>query len=347
MRYNITEGKFMSATPGARELPASAQFLQMLAGKWVSRAISAAADLGIADQLKDGPRTAAELAAACGAREREVYRLLRALASVGIFEERAPRQFAMTPLAEPLRSDVPDSLRNMARFTGMPMTWRAWEPLTDSIRTGKNGMSQIGVPNPFDYLRDHPEESEIFNAAMTDFSRQAADAVVEAYDFGRFRKLVDVAGGHGALLKTILARNPGLSGVLFDMPHVIEGARAGLPATCSAESGDFFKAVPAGGDAYLLKHIIHDWDDEPAAAILRCCRKAIAPDGRLILVEMVIPAGNEPHFGKLLDLEMLAIPGGLERTEQEFRQLFATAGFELTAVIPTPTPVSVIEGRPV
>jgi len=337
----------MSAGSSAREMPASAQVLQMLAGKWVSRALSAAADLALADHLKDGPRTTAELAAACGAREREVYRLLRALASVGVFEERAPRQFALTPLAEPLRSDTPDSIRNMARFMAIPMTWRAWEPLTDSIRTGKTGMSQIGVPNPFDYLRDHPEESEIFNAAMTDFSRQAADAVVDAYDFSRFRKLVDVAGGHGALLKTILARNPGLSGVLFDMPHVVAGARAGLPATCAAESGDFFQAVPAGADGYTLKHIVHDWDDEPAAAILRCCRKAIAPDGRLLVIEMVIPAGNEPHFGKLLDLEMLAIPGGLERTEQEFRQLFATAGFELTAVIPTKSPVSVIEGRPV
>jgi hypothetical protein len=337
----------MSATPGARELPASAQFLQMLAGKWVSRAISAAADLALADHLKDGPRTTADLAAACGAREREVYRLLRALASVGIFEERAPRQFAMTPLAEPLRSDVPDSLRNMARFTAMPLTWRAWEPLTESVRTGKTGLSQIGIPNAFDYLREHPEESEIFNAAMTDFSRQAADAVADAYDFSRFRKLVDIAGGHGALLKTILGRYPGLTGVLFDMPHVIEGARAGLPATCSAEAGDFFKAVPGGADGYMLKHIIHDWDDEPAAAILRCCRQAIAPGGRLLVIEMVIPAGNEPHFGKLLDLEMLAIPGGLERTEQEFRQLFATAGFELTAVIPTRSPVSVIEGRPV
>jgi hypothetical protein len=337
----------MSATAGARELPASAQVLQMLAGKWVSRAISAAADLGVADHLKDGPRTAAELAAACGAREREVYRLLRALASVGIFEERAPRQFALTLLAEPLRIDSPESIRNMARFMGMPMTWRAWEPLTESVRTGQTGMAQVGVPNAFDYLRDHPEESEIFNAAMTDFSRQSANAVADAYDFSRFRKLVDIAGGHGALLKAILARNPGVTGVLFDLPHVIEGARAGLPGTCSTESGDFFQAVPAGADGYMLKHIIHDWDDEPAAAILRCCRKAIAPDGRLLVIEMVIPAGNEPHFGKLLDLEMLAIPGGLERTEQEFRDLFAAAGFELTAVIPTRSPVSVIEGRPV
>jgi hypothetical protein len=332
----------MSGTAGARELPASAQLLQMLAGKWVSRAISAAAELGIADHLASGPRTAAELAAACGAREREVYRLLRALASVGVFVEIAPRQFALTAVAEPLRSDAPDSIRNMARFIGMPMTWRAWEPLTESVRTGKPG-----IENAFGYLKDHAGEAEIFNNAMTDLSRQAGAAVADAYDFSRFRKLVDVAGGHGKLLATILERHPMLSGVLFDMPHVIAGARANLPARCEAASGDFFQAVPAGADAYLLKHIIHDWDDDEAAAILRSCRRAIAADGRLLVVEMVIPAGNEPHFGKLLDLEMLAIPGGLERTEEEFRALFASAGFEVTGVIPTQSPVSIIEGRPV
>jgi hypothetical protein len=337
----------MSASAGARELPASAQLMQMLAGKWVSRAIGAAADLGLADHLANGPRTTADLAAACGAREREIYRLLRALASVGVFEERAPRQFAMTPLAEPLRADSPESIRNMARFVGMPMTWRAWEPLTESVRTGKTGMSQIGIANPFEYLEQHPEEAAIFNAAMTDFSRQTAPAVAEAYDFGRFRKLVDVAGGHGALLSTVLDRYPLLHGLLFDMPQVIEGARAALHTRCEAASGDFFQSLPPGADGYMMKHIIHDWDDERAGTILRNVRGAIDPAGRLLVIEIVIPEGNEPSFGKLLDLEMLAIPGGLERTEQEFRELFAASGFELTAVIPTRSPVSIVEGRPV
>jgi hypothetical protein len=209
----------------------------------------------------------------------------------------------------------------------------------------------MGIDNAFDYFQSHPEEGEIFNDAMTSLSRMAAPAIAEAYDFGRFGKLVDVAGGHGLLLTTVLRRYPALHGILFDLPEVVAGAggairAAGVEDRCEIAAGDFFRAVPEGADAYMLKSIIHDWDDERAAAILRTCRRAMAPGGRVLVVEMLVPPGNEPGFSKLLDLEMLAIPGGRERNAEEFRDLFAAAGFELTAVAPTRSPMCVIEGRP-
>jgi len=342
----------MSSSAGGRELPASAQIMQMVAGKWVSRAISVAADLGIADLLANGERSTAELAAACGAHEPSLYRLLRALASVEIFAETTPRRFTLTPLAECLRSDSPESMRAMARFAGTPIAWRSWEFLPDAVRTGETGAKAAGVPKPFEYLKEHPEEAAIFNEAMTNLSRQSAPAIAEAYDFSGIRKLVDVAGGHGLLLRTVLRQYPAVHGVLFDLPEVIEGAHEairvdGMDARCETASGDFFQAVPEGADAYMMKSIIHDWDDERGAAILRTCRRAMAQDGRVLVIEIPVTPGNQPAFSKLLDLEMMAIPGGRERTEQEYGELFASAGFELTQVVPTRSPMCVIEGRPV
>ena len=207
----------------------------------------------------------------------------------------------------------------------------------------------VGVP-VFEYFPKHPEESEIFNNAMTMFSAMVIPAVLEVYDFSGIGTLVDVAGGHGRVLTSILQKYPSMRGVLFDLEHVLAGARAaidslGLSDRCRTVSGDFFKAVPAGGDAYIMKHIIHDWDDERAATILKNIRSAMNPGGRVILLESVVAPGNQPDFAKLIDLEMLLMPGGRERTEQEFRDLFARAGFELTRIIPTQSPLSVIEGR--
>jgi len=340
----------MAAMAQAREIPASVQMLQMLTGKWVSRAISVAAEFGIADLLSDGEKSTAELAAAAGVHEQSLYRVLRALASVGVFEETGSRRFALTPLAACLRNDAPDSVRGLARFLALPLMWDSWRELSHSVRTGETGMRRLGIANPFDYLQTHPDEAEVFNHAMTEFSHQSAPAVAEAYDFGRFRKLVDVAGGHGFLLTTVLDRYPALHGVLFDMPPVVEGARAVIAQTAAADrcetvAGDFFQAVPEGADGYMMKHILHDWDDRRATAILRNCRRAMRPDGRVLVIEMVIPEGNQPFFGKLLDLEMLSVAGGRERTEEEFRQLFAAAGFELTGIVPTAAPVSLVEGR--
>ncbi len=333
----------MSASAGARDLPASAVMMQMISGKFVSQAIAVAAELGIADLLKDGERSTADLAAASGAHEPSLYRLLRALASAGVFTETGPRRFALTPLAECLRSDTPDSLSMMARFWAMPMVWDAWREFSYSVRTGEPALRKLGIENPFLYLKHHPEQAELFNHAMSQFSRHAAPAVADAYDFSRFHSIVDVAGGHGALLGTVLERNPHLKGVLFDLPEVIAGAPAGRYETAA---GSFFDSVPAGADAYMMKHIIHDWDDERSATILRNCHRAMTKDGRLLVIEMVIPPGNDPFPGKWLDLEMLAIPGGKERTEEEFRALFEAGGFELTQIIPTAVPVSIIEGRP-
>ena len=342
----------MSSTSMAREVPASAQVLQMVAGRWVSTGICVVADLGIADLLASGPKSTAELAAATGSHERSLYRLLRALASVGVFAETTPRTFELTPLAEPLRSDSPESMRAMIRFVGSALAQGSWQQLAHCVKTGETGVRKAFGVDAFDYLKDHREEAALFNDAMTTFSRRSAPAIAEAYDFGRFHKIVDIAGGHGLLLTTVLQKYPQTHGVLFDLPQVIEGGRkliaeAGLSARCEAVAGDFFQSVPAGADCYMMKHIIHDWDEPEARTILANCRKGIAPGGGLLLVEMVITPGNDPAFGKLLDLEMLVIPGGRERTEAEYAELLGSAGFKLTGITPTQAPVSIIEAVPV
>jgi len=334
------------------ELPANARMMQLLTGKWVSAAISAAAELGIADLLAKGDRTAEELASAAGADSSSLYRLLRALASVGVFAETEGRRFTLTPLAACLRSDAPDSMKQFARFVAMPGASGAWGELMHCVKTGESGLKKaFGLPNPFEYFKTHHEEAVIFDGAMSDNSRQSAPAIAQAYDFSRFRQLVDVAGGRGLLLGTILQRYPDLRGVLFDLPPVIAGAHGtlasfGLNGRCRAVGGDFFQTVPEGADAYMLKHIIHDWDDERSIAILRNIRKAMDPSGRVLIAEVVIAPGNEPSFGKLLDLEMLVIPGGRERTSDEYRDLFAAAGFQLAGIHPTAAPPSIIEGVP-
>ncbi|HLK48722.1 MAG TPA: methyltransferase [Bryobacteraceae bacterium] len=325
----------------------------MLTGKWISASLSVVAELGIADLLAQGDKTALELAAATSAHASSLYRVLRALASVGVFAETEGGRFTLTPLAECLRSGVPNSMKEFARFVAMPGASRSWEQLLHCVKTGESGLRKaFGAANPFDYFKTHPEEAKIFDGAMTDNSRQSAPAVAEAYDFGAFRQIVDVAGGRGLLLATILKRFANVNGVLFDLPAVIEGAKAalasyGLDGRCQAVGGDFFQEVPSGADAYILKHIIHDWDDERAAAILRNIREAMDPSGRVLIVEVVIAPGNEPSFGKLLDLEMMVIPGGRERTGDEYRELLAAAGFRLAQIHPTYAPPSIIEGVPV
>jgi len=315
-------------------------------------AIAAAAELGVADLLATGDKTTEELAAATNSHALSLYRLLRTLASVGIFAETSPRVFTLTPIAQCLRSDSPDSLRAFAQFMTMPLSWNGWAQLTHSVRTGKTySQTAFGLPNLFEYLKTRPEEAALFDRAMTDLSRMNAPRVAEAYDFGRFRQLVDIAGGQGLLLATILKKHPKLQGVLFDLPAVVERARPllaqhGLDGRCEAQGGDFFQAIPTGADAYLMQHIIHDWDDERAVVILRSIRNAIEPLGRLLLVEAVISPGNMPSPGKLLDLEMLLLPGGRERTEAEYRELFAAADFRLLRVHPTGGAEQVIEAAP-
>jgi len=324
----------------------------MILGKWVSSAISAAAHFGIADHLESGPKSPKELASLTGTEERPLYRLLRANASVGVFTELEDGRFAQTPLSEPLRTNARPCARHMAMMLTDDWHIRCWEQLPWCVETGKPASYKLHGTGMFDWMAQHPEKTGNFNQAMTDLSSGDAAAVVESYDFSRFEHIVDVAGGHGTLLAAILDRTPKLRGTLFDMPHVIEGAKkAGIlepfSERCTLESGSFFESVTAGADAYFMKYIIHDWYDPECIKILGNCRKGIRSGGRLLVVDQVVPARNEPGVAKLMDLEMLVLPGGMERTEQEFRDLFAASGFKLERIIPTPGIQCIIEGVPV
>ncbi|HVV82751.1 MAG TPA: methyltransferase [Kofleriaceae bacterium] len=327
----------------AHQLPPQAIMMQLLLGRFVSQAIGAAATLRLADHLGDGPRSATDLAAATGAHAPSVHRLLRALASVGVFVERDPGTFANTPLSETLR-DRPGSVLPQALFFNHPVHLKAWTAIDQSVATGSCGFEHAFGMTPWAYLGDHRDVAAVFNQAMTSISSMFAPAVAAAYDFRGLETLVDVGGGHGLLLTTILRANPSLRGVLFDLPQVVAGAQAGDVADrLTITGGDFFAEVPAA-DAYVMKHILHDWSDDRAAAILRTIHRSARPGARLLVVESVLKPGNAPDLGKLIDLEMLVFTeGGRERDEAEFRALFASAGFALQRVVPTMSPVSVLE----
>lgn len=325
------------------------QLASLVTGYWISQAISVAAKLGLADLLKDGPRSADDLARTTATHPRALYRLLRALASVGVFAEEERQRFALTPLADCLRSDVPGSQRAMA-ITAGEEHYHAWGELLYSVRTGQTGFAKLyGMPI-FDYLAQHPEQAKLFDETMVGVHGRETGAMLEAYDFSGIGVLADIGGGNGSLLSAVLRQYPSLRGLLFDLPGVADRARANLAAAgladrCQVVGGNFFQAVPAGADAYLLRHIIHDWDDEQSTRILRNVHAALGADGKVLLVESVIPPGNEPFFGKLLDLTMLVLPGGQERTREEYETLFAAGGFRLTRIVPTRAEVSVIEGQ--
>ncbi|HEX3280014.1 MAG TPA: methyltransferase [Pyrinomonadaceae bacterium] len=336
----------------APDAPPEAVLTQLITGGLGSQAVYVAAQLGIADLLTDGPKNVDELAAAANVDAPSLYRVLRALASLGVFAERDDQVFELTATAELLRSDSPTSLRHLAIFMGEDWHWRVWGRTLYSVRTGKAAWDQEHGCDVFPFFAANPEAAKVFDQAMTSLSNLAINAVIEGYDFSGFGTLVDVAGGQGRLLTAILAANPSVKGVLFDQPHVLAGAKGneqitGLGSRCELVDGDFFASVPAGADAYIMKHIIHDWDDERAVKILRNVRNAMKPDGRVLLVESVITAGNTQDFGKLLDIEMLVSPGGKERTAEEYRVLFAKAGLRLTQIVPTKSPYSVIEAVPV
>ena len=337
-----------AAAEATMPVPPEAQLMQILGGCYQSQAVYVAAKLGIADLLKDEPVPVAELARKSDTDERSLYRVLRCLASLGIFRETDPKVFELTPEAELLASDHPGSMRDAAIFLGEPWHWTVYGEMLHSVRTGKVAWERVHGKEVFPYLQDHPEEYEIFNRAMTSFSTNTLPAIVEAYEFTGVKKLADIAGGHGMLLSGFLKANPRLEGLLFDLPQVIEGApalleREGVADRVELRTGDFFESVPSGADAYMMKFIIHDWDDDRALKILRNIHKVLPSHGRLLLIEMVVPAGNEPHFSKLQDLEMLMSPGGAERTPDEYRDLLARAGFELRTIIHTKSPLSIVE----
>jgi ubiquinone/menaquinone biosynthesis C-methylase UbiE len=293
---------------------------------------------------------AAELARATDTHPHALYRLLRALASVECFVEDDQGRFALTPLAECL-IDRPGSQWAVAMMMGAEH-YTCWGRLIDSVRTEKPTFNEIFGQPVFDYLSQRPEDARVFDAAMTGIHGPETQAMIDAYDFGGIGTLVDIGGGNGSVITTVLKKYPALKGVLYDLPGVIERAKKniaeqGLADRCRAVSGSFFEAVPPGGDAYMMRHIIHDWNDDQCQTILRNCRQVVPAHGRLLVIEIVIEPGNAPSFGKFLDLNMMVIPGGMERTEKEYRELFARAGFRLERVVPTPAHVSVIEARPV
>ncbi|MDQ4075618.1 MAG: helix-turn-helix domain-containing protein [Chloroflexota bacterium] len=307
-----------------------------------------AAKLGIADLLQDGPLSIAELARETDTHGSSLYRLMRALASRGVFRENADGRFALTELADPLRRNAPNSIRTFALFDGSQANLLTWANLEYSVRTGQPAFEHLYGKSWFDYLDEQPELAKIFNDVMTSGTTADAAAIVAAHDFSAYHKIVDVGGGHGALLALILDRNPQASGVLFDAPQVIASARGALDdylAQGRAEkvAGNFFEAVPQGGDAYVLKFIVHDWDDDRAVTILENCRQAMAENGRVLLVEMIIPPGNVPSPAKFLDLTMLLYLHSRERTEDEYRDLLRQAGLRLVKATPTASPFSIIE----
>lgn len=331
---------------------AAFELIRMVNEYRVSQAISVAAMLGIADHIKDGKRSAAELAGLTDTHPRALYRLLRALAAVGIFHEDKDGRFSLTPLGGALRSDAEHSAAPWATFVGRPYYRQAWSELLHSVQTGENAFRKAHGKGVWDYRIGHPEESAIFDRAMGAFSRGVAADILAAYDFSPFAEIMDVGGGRGVLLAEILAATPGSRGILFDQPHVVATAgelmdAADVAGRCKIVAGDFLAALPEGADAMLLKWILHDWNDATNVAILSNCRRAIRADGKLLVLEAVLSPPNEGADAKFFDLNMLVGPDGQERTAEEYRSLLAKADFEVTGIIPAGPHISVVEARPV
>ena len=321
---------------------------RLVSGFHVTQTIHAAVELGVPDLLADGERTSDDLAQASGADPSTLYRLLRALASLGILHEAEGRRFSLTPLGQPLRGDVPGSMRGWVMLTGREYVWRSWGNLTNAVRNGENSFRALYGADVFEWRAEHPEESAIFDEAMMSLTAPSTAAVLAVYDFGRFGTIVDVGGGNGTLLASVLAAHPTLRGILFDQAHVVSGAgsvlrAAGVADRCDVVAGSFFANVPAGGDAYVLKSIIHDWEDEESVAILRACRASMGPGAVVLLIERDLGGPNENPAAKLSDLNMLVMPGGRERSQQEYAVLFEQAGLRYTNMAVATTGHAVIE----
>lgn len=328
---------------------------ELISGYRVSQAIYVVARLDIADLLSDGPRTSDELAAATGVHPGALYRVLRFLAGAGLFEEVEPHRFSLTPLGAGLRPDVPASMRPRVLHLLDPSLWESWGELLYSVQTGETAFEHVHGMGHFDYLQQHPDAAARFNQSMTSNTAESGTAITREYDFSGIRHLVDVGGGHGRLLATILQAYPAMRGTLFDRPEVVAGAAAALDAAgvagrCEIIAGDFFASVPAGGDAYILRQIIHDWDDGRAVRILQNCRRALDSQGTVLVVERRLDRDYRRALPVLhIDMQMLVALGGRERTDEEYDRLFGDAGFQLTAIVPLndPAQFAVFEGHPV
>jgi len=339
-----------NANANAETQSPQARLIQMATAHWISRFLYVAASMNLADHLAERPKTAEELAPLTAAAVPALYRLMRTLASLGLFTEDSGHRFSLTPLGEALKT-TPGSVRSSVLTLAGDAFMRSLDHLHYSVQTGKTGFEKaFGMPM-FDWLAKRPAEASVFSETMVGLHGAEPAAVAAAYDFSEFAMIIDVGGATGNLLTTILGRYPQPHGVLFDQVHVVGNAAElinarGLTNRIKIEAGSFFDSVPAGGEAYLLSHIIHDWNETQCLTILGNCRRAMKPSGRLLIIEMVLPTGDVPHLGKILDIIMLAIPGGQERTEQEYRVLLDKAGFQLKQVVPTESPVSVVEALP-
>jgi O-methyltransferase domain len=317
----------------------------------MTQLVHVAAKLRIADHLASGPKPVAELAAASGSHADSLYRVLRALAGYGVFAEEDGQRFRLTPAAELLRSDGPNSMRAAAEARGEDWMWRSWGALIDSVKTGKTGFDLVYGKNTFDWLAENPAAARLYDDFQADLTRRSATAVASAYDFSSARVIADIGGGNGTLLAAVLERNLNSRGILFDLPHVVEAAKKTLPAAisrrCELVGGDFFKAIPRGADAYLLKSILHDWDEEKGRAILGRIREAMAPSAKLLVVEDLVCGPNVPCEAKLADVNMLVRTGGRNRTEKEYRGLLQSGGFQVTRVLPTRGDLALLESNAV
>ena len=336
------------STANLETLPPHVQLVQMSMGMWVSRILHVAAELGLADHLAAGPRSAGELAGPTGTHAPSLHRLMRTLGSLGVLTQAEGGRFGLTPLGEALRSGAPGSARSTILTVASEPFSRAMGELRYSVETGRTGFDKAFGEGFFDFLAKDPDAASQFSETMIGIHGMEPAAVAAAYDFSGLGTVVDVGGASGHMLATILERFPSPRGVLYDLPHVVTDAPAllaarGVADRVTIEGGSFFERVPAGGDAYLLSHIIHDWDEEKCLTILGHVKRAMKPGGRLLLVEMVLPEGDTPHPGKMFDMVMLVIPGGQERTAAEYGTLLGKAGFRLERVVPTESAVSVVE----
>jgi hypothetical protein len=337
--------------------PPAAALFQIISGIWVAQAVATVAKLGVADLLADGPRTSEDLARSMNVHAEALHRVLRGVSTVGVLrlEEGSPSKFSLTPIGQLLRSNVPGSMRSFMIAETAPGHWVPWAHLDDAVKTGKPVMQKAFGMDPWEYYEKNPEEGRLFSEAMSGLSAGQVQALLGAYSFKDAKKIVDVGGAHGSALAAILKSEPSARGVLFDLPDVVEGAgpaltSAGVEGRVERVAGSFFESVPAGADVYFLKHVLHDWDDEQCVQILKKVKSAMAsssPNAKVVVAEMVIGGKGPPSPAPLLDLNMLVMAGGKERTVEEFGKLFEAAGLKLAGVTPTFSPIVVIEGRPV
>jgi len=336
------------SVPSAVEVRPYQELWRLVTGCLISQAIHVAAKLDIAGLLKDGPKSSTELAQATATHAPSLYRLLRALASIGVFAEDEQARFELTPLAELLQKDVPGSLHAGALFIGSVFQWPPLGELIYSIQTGEPSFNHLFGMDIWEYNNHHPEAHDLFHYAMSSFSAVEINAILSAYDFSTARTIIDVAGGHGTLLAAILNAYPNIQGILFDLPQVIQQAEpvlkaAGVEQRCTITAGDMFTSIPAEGDIYMMKTVLHDWDDDHSVAILQVCQAAMPAHAKLLLMTRVVAPGNTPDFSKFMDLNMLISMEGKERTSAEFEALLDAAGLTLSRIIPTRSTLSIIE----